>query len=211
MYLESPHETGPLAEHNSIDHYVAALGDPNMRMFVMSRDPVMLEDALYSIRYEALLLGAIEQTQLAVLDPASYVYDDKGRKKESIRAVEIHHDTKQRELERSLETQKALNDEKQRKLSEQQRQLDMWRTWNDEQTRLQTHNIAQYNQPQSAQYDWRQSSQGGGGAQHGDTRQYASSYRGRPRRGRGTHNPGNAQGDGYYTQNSNLCYNWGGD
>jgi len=27
MYLASPHETGPLAEHISIDLYVAALGD----------------------------------------------------------------------------------------------------------------------------------------------------------------------------------------
>jgi len=85
MYLASPHETGPLAEHISIDLYVAALDDPNMRMFVISKDPVMLEDAHnYSSQYEALLLGATEQTQLAVLDPASYIYDDKGRKKESI-------------------------------------------------------------------------------------------------------------------------------
>jgi len=91
MYLASPHETGPLAEQISIDHYVAALGDPNMRMFVMSKDPVMQEDALnYSIRYEALLLGTTDQGQPAILDPASYVYDDKGRKKDSIRAVEIH-------------------------------------------------------------------------------------------------------------------------
>jgi len=126
MYLASPHETGPLAEHISIELYVAALGNPNMRMFVMSRDPVMLQDALnYSIRYEALLLGATEQTQSAVLDPASYVYNDKGRKKEtSVRAVEIQQDTKQRDLERSLEAQKALNDESQRKLAEQQKQLD---------------------------------------------------------------------------------------
>jgi len=70
MYLASPHETGPLAEHISIDLYVAAVSDPNMHMFVMLRDPVMLEDTLnYSIRYEALLLGATEQTQPAVLDP----------------------------------------------------------------------------------------------------------------------------------------------
>jgi len=88
MYLASPHETGPLAEHISIDLYVAALGDPNMRMFVMSKDPVMLEDAYnYSLRYEALLLGATKQTQPAILDPASYIYDDKGRKKESVRAA----------------------------------------------------------------------------------------------------------------------------
>jgi len=57
MYLASAHETGPLAEHISINHYVAALGDPNMRMHVMSRDPVMLKDALnYSIRYAGLML-----------------------------------------------------------------------------------------------------------------------------------------------------------
>jgi len=170
MYLASPHETGPLAEHISIDLYVAALGDPNMRMFVMSRDPVMLEDALnYSIQYKALLLGATEQTQPAVLDPASFVYDDKGRKKESVRAVEIHPDTKQRDLEKSLEVQKVLNDESQRKLAEQQRQLDQWRMWNDEQTRL--HN----SQAQAAQYDWWQSSQRNSGGQQGDTRQYAPS------------------------------------
>jgi len=46
----------------------------------------MLEDAYnYSTRYEALLLGATEQRQPAVLNPASYMYDDKGRKKENIR------------------------------------------------------------------------------------------------------------------------------
>jgi len=62
MYLASPHETGPLAERISIDHYVAALGDPNMRIHVMSKDPVMLEDALnYSIRYKALLLSLSDQ------------------------------------------------------------------------------------------------------------------------------------------------------
>jgi len=61
IYLASPHETGPLAERISIEHYVAALGDPSMRMHVMSRDPVMLKDALnFFIRYEALLLGLTE-------------------------------------------------------------------------------------------------------------------------------------------------------
>jgi len=79
-----------------------------------------------------LLLGATEQTQPAVLDPASYVYDDKGRKKENtVRALEIHQNTKQRDLEKGLEAQKALNDKKQRKLAEQQRQLDQWRAWNE--------------------------------------------------------------------------------
>jgi len=131
MYLASPHETGRLAERISIDYYIAALSVPKMRMHVMSRDPVMLEDALnYSIRYEALILGTTEQAphtvQPVVLDPSSYGYDDKRRKKESIRAVEIHQD-KQRELKKSLEAQKTLNDKKQRKILDQQRQLDSWR------------------------------------------------------------------------------------
>jgi len=82
MYLVSPHETGPLAEHISINFYVAAISDPNMRMFVMSRDPLNPEEALnHSTRYEALLLGATKKTQAAVLDPASYVCDEKGKGK----------------------------------------------------------------------------------------------------------------------------------
>jgi len=125
MYLASPHETGPLAEHISIDFFVAAICDPNMRKFVMSCDPVNLEEALnHSTRYEALLLGATEKTQAAVLDPASYVYDDKGRRKEpSVRAVEVQQYTKQPDLEKNLATQKTLNNESQRKLAEQQTQL----------------------------------------------------------------------------------------
>jgi len=119
MYLASMHETGPLAEHISIDLYVAALRDPNMRMLVMFKDLVMLKDAYIYSRYEALLLGATKQTQPAVLDPASYAYDDKGRKKKSIRAVEIHQDTTQRDLEKSLEAQKAVNSDNLRKLADQ--------------------------------------------------------------------------------------------
>jgi len=61
-------------------------------------------------------------------------------------------------------------------MTEQQRQLDMWRVWNDKQ-KLQSQGTAQYNQPELGQYNWRQCSQGGGGAQQGDTRQYAASYR----------------------------------
>jgi len=206
MYLASPHESGPLAKHISIDFYVAALGDPNMRMFVMSEDPVMLEDALnYSIRYEALLLGATEQTQPAVLDPASYVYDDKGKKRERVRVVEIHQDTKQGDLERSLEAQKALNDESQRKLTEQQRQLDQWRTWSNKQTQLQN------SQAQAAQYDWRQSGQTNSRGQQGDTRKYASSYKGKPGHGRNTHTSGYRQGDTNNIQGSYTCYNCGGE
>jgi len=163
MYLASPHETGPLAEHISIDFYVAAICDPNMPMFVMSRNPDNLEDALnHSARYEALLLGASESTQAVVLDPASYVYDDKGRRKEpSVRAIEVQQYTKQQDLERSLAAQKALNDESQRKLAEQQALLDQWSAWNTDQTRLS-------GQAQPAHYDWRQSNYASGGGQQAE-------------------------------------------
>jgi len=104
MYLASPHETGPFAEHLRIDLYVAALGDPNMQMFVLTKDPATLEDAYgFSTQYEALLLGTPKQTgQQATLDSASYVYDDKGRRKENTRAVEVHPDIIQRDLEKRL-------------------------------------------------------------------------------------------------------------
>jgi len=181
-------------------------------MFIMSRDPVMLEDALnYSIRYEALLLGATEQTQAAVLDPASYVYDDKVRKKEpSVQAVKVQQYTKQQDLERSLATQKTLNDESQHKLAEQQTQLDQsrtqldqWRGRKDEQTRVS-------GQAQPAHYDWRQSNYASSGGQQGDTRQYRSSYRGRPGRGRETHSSSYRKGD-TNNFNSYMCYNCGGE
>jgi len=63
--------------------------------------------------------------------------------------VEIHQDTTQRDLEKSLETKKTVNADNQQKLADQQQQLDAWKAWNDEVTRLQS------NQPQPAQYDWR--------------------------------------------------------
>jgi len=96
MYLASPHETGPLAEHISIDLYTAALNEPGMRLFVMSRDPVMLEDALtHSLRYEAINLGNPESTHTATLDPSAYVYNDKGRNRDiaNIRVAEVQQDT----------------------------------------------------------------------------------------------------------------------
>jgi len=39
MHLACPDETGPLAEHISIDIFTTALNETGIRMFVMSRDP----------------------------------------------------------------------------------------------------------------------------------------------------------------------------
>jgi len=112
MYLASPDETSPLAEHISIDLYVAAIADPNMRMFVMSKDPKTLEDALtHSIRNKPLLLGSTEPTQPAVLDPASYVYNDrvgKRRASEQWRYTRTQRSTTWKHRKRS--TQKTKGD-----------------------------------------------------------------------------------------------------
>jgi len=92
------------------------------------------------------------------MDPAYYVYDDKGRKKKNTRAVEIHPDTTQRDLEK--------------KLAEQQPQLDMSKVWGDEFTR------AQNTQPPPAQHDWRQAGHASGSGYQADTRPYAYPSRG---------------------------------
>jgi len=195
MCLASPDEKGKLAEKMCIEAFTSDFADRDMRYDVLSKNPKKLEDALFAdVRYEALHEGVTTPQPQVVFDPASYVYDDKGMKKKNVRAVEIHQD-KQRELEKSLEAQKSLNDENQRKILDQQQQLDSWRTWNDKQTRLQASWCAQYSQPQTVQQDWRQISQASGGVPQGDTEQYTSTYKGHSGRGRAAHNTGNMQGD----------------
>jgi len=153
MCLASPDENGKLAEKMCIKAFTSAFDNRAVRYDVLSKNPTKLEDALFAaVRYEALQEGVTTPQPQLVLDPASYVYDDKGKKRESVRAVEIHQD-KQRELKKSLEVQKSLNDDNQWKILDQQRQLHSWRAWNDEQTRVQPSWGAQYNQPQNVQQD----------------------------------------------------------
>jgi len=193
MHLACPNETGPLAEHISIDIFTTALNEPEIRMFVMARDPITLESALTNaLRYEAINLGNPVSAHAAAANASAFVYDDKGRKRDiaNIRGAEVqeatHHDTVQPTI---LEIQ--------RKLADREAELAQWHSaWNAEQTRLQT---------PTAQYDWRLE----GRANTSDNQQYPSSYRGRPGRGWGTHNTGYTTGNnqGY----NNMCYNCGGD
>jgi len=70
-------------------------------------------------------------------------------------------------------------------VADQQQQLDAWKAWNDEVTRLQS------NQPQPAQYNWRQSGHASGKGHQSDTRPSTYANRGgRPGHGRGTHTSG---------------------
>jgi len=124
MCLASPDEKGKLAEKKCIEAFMSAFADRAMRYDVFSKNPTKLEDALFAaVRYEALQKGVTTPQPQRVLNPASYVYDDKSKKKKSVKAVEIHQ-YKHRKLEKSLEEQKLLNDENHQKILDQQRQLD---------------------------------------------------------------------------------------
>jgi len=109
----------------------------------------------------------------------------------NIRAVEVHPDTTQRDLEK--------------KLAEQQTKLDAWKVWGDEFTR------SQNTQPPPAQYDWRQAGHASGRGHQADTRPYSYSTRGQSGRGHGTHNYSYAQGDSNHYPDSLTCYNCGGE
>jgi len=180
MHLVSPQDTGALAEHISIDHYTQALNEPGIRLFVMSLDPAMLKEALtHSLRYEAINLGSPEPYRsypIAISDPSAYIYDDKERKRDiaNIRGAEV-----QQETQHHVATATALL-KAQRKIAEREAEILQWRTAGAEQT-------------QAAPYDWRQEGRANTSGQHqGDSRQYATYSRGRPGRGRGTHNTGYA-------------------
>jgi len=60
-------------------------------------------------------------------DVSTFIYDDKGRKKDSLRAHDIHVAPDPR-MDAKYEIERARNDE---------RQLEGWRSWQDEQTRAQ--------------------------------------------------------------------------
>jgi len=101
MCLASPDEKRKLAEKMCIEAFTSAFDDRVMTYDVLSKNLTKLEDALFAaVCYEALQEGVTTPKPQLVLDPASYVYDDKGKKRESVRAVEIHQD-KQRELKKS--------------------------------------------------------------------------------------------------------------
>jgi len=69
-------------------------------------------------------------------DVSTIIYDDKGRKKDSLRAHEIHI-VSDPNLDAKYETERARKDEGQRKIIDLQRQLEGVRSWQDEQTQAQ--------------------------------------------------------------------------
>jgi len=101
-----------------------------MRFEVLNKNPVKLKNALHiAIRYEALKLehsAPLEApTSLASpkgVDVSAYVYDDKGHKKESLRAHEIHV-ASDPEAAVKYETKHAHSDDGQKKIMDLQQQL----------------------------------------------------------------------------------------
>jgi len=69
-------------------------------------------------------------------DVSAFIYDDKGHKKESLRAHEIHV-VSDPNINAKYEIEGARNDEGQEKIIELQRQVEGWKSWQEEQTRAQ--------------------------------------------------------------------------
>jgi len=110
---------------------------------VLNKNPTTLETALHiALRYEALKpshsapQGAPPTESPKGTDVSAFIYDDKGRKKDSLRAHDIHI-APDPNIDAKFETERAPNDEGQRKIIDLQRQLEGWRTWQDEQNRTQ--------------------------------------------------------------------------
>jgi len=84
MCSASPDKKGKLAEKMCIEAFTSAFADRAMRYDLLSKNPTKLEDALFAaIRYEALQEGVTSPQLQLVSDPASYLYDDKGKKRKS--------------------------------------------------------------------------------------------------------------------------------
>jgi len=111
-----------------------------MRFEVLNKNLDTLETALHiALRHEALKPGqsAPQGTTTAepvkTTDMSAYVYDDKGRKKETLRLHKLHV-APDPLTDAKYEVERAWNIEGQRKIVDLQGQLEGWRSWQDEQT-----------------------------------------------------------------------------
>jgi len=156
--LACPNDASNTAERLAINQFTNALDNDNMRFEVLNKNPDTLETALHiASRYEALKPGQSAPQGLAAAEPlktadmSAYVYDDKGRKKESLRVHELHV-APDPLTDPKYKVERARNDEGQRKIIDLQRQLEGWRSWQDEQTRTQAAYAsgAYYNQAYAA-------------------------------------------------------------
>jgi len=88
-----------------------------MRFEVLNKNHTTLETALHiAMQYEALKPSHSASQGATVTEPpkgndvSAFIYDDKGRKKESLRAHEIHI-VSNSNMDAKYETERARNDE----------------------------------------------------------------------------------------------------
>jgi len=156
--LACPNDKSDTSERLAINQFTTALDNENIRFEVLNHNPSKLETALHiAMRYEALKpehsapLGSSSPAGVPrAIDASTFIYDDKGRKKEGLRAHELHVSTTS-EVNPELEIERTRNHEAQRKVIDLQHQLESWRSWHDEQTRAQAASMAgnSYSQPYS--------------------------------------------------------------
>jgi len=141
--LACPNDVSETSERLAINQFTHALDNENIRFEVLNKNPTTLETARHiALRYEALKpshsapQGTASNEPTKGTDVSTYIYDKKGRKKDSLRAHEMHvvPDTNS---DAKYEVKRAINNEGQRKIIDLQQQLEGWRNWPDEQTRAQ--------------------------------------------------------------------------
>jgi len=105
-----------------------------MRFEFLNKNPTTLETALHiAMRYEALKTshsapqGASSTEPPKKTDVSAFIYDDKGRKKQSLRAHEIHV-VSNPTVDAKFEVERVRNNEGQQKIINLLRQLEGWRS-----------------------------------------------------------------------------------
>jgi len=93
-----PNDVSETSERLAINQFTAALNNENMRIEVLNKNPVSLETVLHiAMPYEALepehsapLEAHASPISPKGIDVSAFIYDDKDRKKDSLRTHEIH-------------------------------------------------------------------------------------------------------------------------
>jgi len=112
------------SERLAINQFTTALDNESIRFEVLNKNPTTLETALHiALRYEALKpshstpQGGPPTESPKGTDGSAFIYDDKGRKKDS-------HVAPNPNMDANYKTERARNNEGQRRIIDPQRQLE---------------------------------------------------------------------------------------
>jgi len=154
--LACPKNKSDTSKRLSFNQFTTALDNENMKFKVLNHHPLKLETALHiAMGYEALKPepSAPQGTCTPVAEPktfdaSAFIYDDKGHKKDRLRAHNLHVSTAP-DVDAKYEIERARNEETQHKVINLQRQVERWRSWHDEQTRAKATFMMGNSYPQS--------------------------------------------------------------